>query len=52
MDILEVHNEVLNQKYLGMPTDVGVATIGAFKYLKDSVEQGPGMDGAMSIDRG
>jgi hypothetical protein len=37
MDILDVHNESLNQKYLGMPTDVGIATIGAFKYLKDRV---------------
>jgi hypothetical protein len=35
MDILDVHNESLNQKYLGIPTDVGIATIGAFQYLKD-----------------
>jgi len=37
MDSLEVHNEALSEKYLGMPTDVGVSTNGAFKYLKDRV---------------
>jgi hypothetical protein len=37
MDTLEVHNMVLSEKYLGMPTDVGVSTNGAFKYLKDSI---------------
>lgn len=35
MDILEVHNEALSEKYLGMPTDVGSSSNGAFKYLKD-----------------
>ena len=34
---LDVHNEALSEKYLGMPTDVGGATNGAFKYLKDRV---------------
>jgi hypothetical protein len=37
MDILEVHNEALSEKYLGMPTNVGTAANGAFKYLKDQV---------------
>ena len=33
MNTLEVHNKALSEKYLGMPTDVGTATNGAFKYL-------------------
>jgi N-dimethylarginine dimethylaminohydrolase len=33
MDLLEVHNEALSEKYLGMPSDVGNST----KYLKDRV---------------
>jgi hypothetical protein len=33
--LLEVHNEALSEKYLGMPSDVGAASTGAFKYLKD-----------------
>jgi hypothetical protein len=37
MDLLDVHNEALSEKYLGMPTDVGTSTNGAFKYLKDRV---------------
>ncbi|XP_066341451.1 uncharacterized mitochondrial protein AtMg00310-like [Miscanthus floridulus] len=37
MDILDVHNMALSEKYLGMLTDVGVSTNGAFKYLKDGV---------------
>ena len=37
METLDVHNEALSEKYLGMPTDVGTATNGAFKYLKDRV---------------
>ena len=36
-DILDVHNEYLCEKYLGMPSDVGASTNGAFKYLKDRV---------------
>jgi len=35
--LLDVHNEVLSEKYLGMPTDVGTSSNGAFKYLKDRV---------------
>ena len=27
----------LSEKYLGMPSDVGTVTNGAFKYLKDRV---------------
>lgn len=34
---LNVHNESLSEKYLGMPTDVGSSKNGAFKYLKDRV---------------
>jgi hypothetical protein len=37
MDLLEVHNEALSEKYLGMPLDVGISTNGAFKYLEDRV---------------
>lgn len=33
--ILHVPNEQLNEKYLGMPSDVGISKNGAFKYLKD-----------------
>lgn len=36
-EILEVHNESLGEKYLGMPTDVGTSVNGAFSYLKDRV---------------
>jgi hypothetical protein len=32
-----VHRETLNEKYLGMPSDVGRSKSGAFKYLKDKV---------------
>jgi hypothetical protein len=35
--ILQVPNETLNEKYLGMPSDVGRSLNGAFKYLKDRV---------------
>jgi hypothetical protein len=34
---LNVHSEALSEKYLGMPSDVGISTIGTFKYLKDRV---------------
>ena len=37
MDSLDVHNEAPSEKYLGMPTDVGLSTNGAFKYLNDRV---------------
>ena len=33
--ILHVPNETLNEKYLGMPSDIGTSKNGAFKYLKD-----------------
>ena len=36
-DILHVHKESLNDKYLGLPSDVGHSKNGAFKYLKDRV---------------
>ena len=36
-DILQVRNESINEKYLGMPSDVGIASSRAFKYLKDRV---------------
>ena len=34
---LEVERETLNEKYLGMPSDVGRAKSGTFKYLRDIV---------------
>jgi hypothetical protein len=37
MNILDVHNISLSEKYLGMPSDVGASDNGAFKYLKDRV---------------
>lgn len=33
--ILNVQTETLNEKYLGMPSDIGTSKTGAFKYLKD-----------------
>lgn len=33
--ILSVPNEPLNEKYLGMPSDVWISKNGVFKYLKD-----------------
>lgn len=33
--MLQVPNEALSAKYLGMPTEVGASKNGAFKYLKD-----------------
>lgn len=35
--ILEVANESLSEKYLGLPMDVGKAKEGCFKYLKDRI---------------
>jgi len=35
--ILDVCNESLSEKYLGMTSDVGSSSNGAFKYLKDHV---------------
>jgi len=37
MNALQVHNVALGEKYLGMPSDVGVSTNRVFKYLKDRV---------------
>ena len=34
---LDVHNESLLEKYLGLPTDVGKNKEGSFKYLKDRI---------------
>jgi hypothetical protein len=34
---LAVQRETLNEKYLGMPSDVGKSKSGAFKYLRDKV---------------
>jgi len=48
-EILEVHNETLSEKYLGMRTDVGTSVNGAFSYLKD--EEGAGLDAAMPFGR-
>ena len=33
--ILNVPNETLNEKYLGMSSDIGNSKNGSFKYLKD-----------------
>jgi hypothetical protein len=35
--VLEVQNETLSEKYLGMLSGVGKSKNGAFKYLKDKV---------------
>ena len=34
---LQVPNESLNERYLGMPTDVGHSKNGTFKFLKDKI---------------
>ena len=34
---LDVQNEKLSEKYLGLPSDVGRAKEGSFKYLKDRI---------------
>jgi hypothetical protein len=34
---LDVQSETLNEKYLGMPTDVGSSRSSAFKYIKDRI---------------
>jgi hypothetical protein len=36
-NILNVPNETLNEKYLGMPSDVGRSKLGAFEHLKDRI---------------
>lgn len=36
-NILLVHNESLSEKYLGLPSDVGRAKEGSFKYLNDQI---------------
>lgn len=35
--ILQVQNESLSEKYLGLPSDVGNSKEGSFKYLKDRI---------------
>ena len=35
MDAIQLTNEAWNEKYLGMPSDVGSSKNGAFQYLKD-----------------
>jgi hypothetical protein len=35
--VLQVFNEALSARYLGMPTDVGSSVTSAFSYLKDRV---------------
>jgi hypothetical protein len=32
-----VNNEARNERYLGMPTDVGTSRYGTFKFLRDRV---------------
>jgi hypothetical protein len=34
---IDVHKETLNEKDLGLPSDVGRSKSGAFKYLRDRV---------------
>jgi hypothetical protein len=34
---LQVERETLNEKYLGMSSDVGIYKSGTFKYLRDKV---------------
>ena len=36
-NILDVQNKALSEKYLGLPTDVGKAKEGCFRYLKDRI---------------
>jgi hypothetical protein len=36
-NILQVANESLNERYLGMPTDIGSSINGTFKFLRDRV---------------
>jgi hypothetical protein len=36
-EILQVQNESLTEKYLGMPTEVGSCKNGSFKYLRDRI---------------
>jgi hypothetical protein len=35
--VLEVNTEALNDRYLGMPTDVGSSRYGTFKFFKDRI---------------
>lgn len=35
--MIDIHSEALSDKYLGMPTDVGILGNGAFRYLKDRI---------------
>lgn len=36
-NVLDVQNESLSEKYLGLPTDVGKSKEGCFRYLKDRI---------------
>jgi hypothetical protein len=45
-----VQSESLNEKYLGLPSDVGRSKQGAFAYLKDrGIEEVARMDGEASL---
>ena len=35
--LLDVQNEKLSERYLGLPSDVGRAKEGSFKFLKDKI---------------
>jgi hypothetical protein len=35
--VFNVQNKCLSEKYLGIPSDVGSAANGAFKYMKDRI---------------
>ena len=36
-NVLDVQNESLSEKYLGLPTDVGTSKEGSLRYLKDRI---------------
>jgi hypothetical protein len=36
-DTIQVYTEALSERYLGLPTDVGQLTTGAFSYIKDRI---------------
>ena len=37
--VLNVQNESLSERYLGVPTDIGQSKMGTFKYLRDRVRE-------------
>jgi hypothetical protein len=39
METLQITNEVMNDRYLGLPAHVGLSRAGTFNYLKDRIWQ-------------